>query len=75
MVELPGGTADPEDAATRNRAFRDYVRARIASHGGIVSAHAGSASAAIFGAPVAHDDDAVRAVSAARAGISNWPEP
>jgi class 3 adenylate cyclase len=73
MVELPGGTADLEDSAARNRAFRDYVRARIAAHCGIVSAHAGSASPAIFGAPVAHDDDAVRAVSAARAVIGNWP--
>jgi DNA-binding SARP family transcriptional activator/tetratricopeptide (TPR) repeat protein len=73
MVELPGGTADPEDTAARNRAFRDHVRARIAAHGGIISGHAGGASAAIFGAPVAHDDDVVRAISAARAVIGGWP--
>jgi DNA-binding SARP family transcriptional activator/tetratricopeptide (TPR) repeat protein len=73
MVELPGGTADPEDTAARNRAFRDHVRARIAAHGGIVSAHAGGTSAGIFGAPVARDDDIVRAVSAARAIIGGWP--
>src|SRR5215469_12663757 len=73
MVELPGGTADPEDAAVRNRAFRDHVRGRIAAHGGIVSLHAGGPSAAIFGAPVAHDDDVVRAISAARAVIGDWP--
>src|SRR5215469_3729333 len=73
IVELPGGTADPEDTAARNRAFRDHVRARIAAHGGIISGHAGGASAAIFGAPVAHDDDVVRAISAARAVIGGWP--
>lgn len=73
MVELPGGTTDPEDTAARNRAFRDHVRARIAAHGGIVSAHVGGPSAAIFGAPVAHDDDVVRAISAARAVIGGWP--
>jgi DNA-binding SARP family transcriptional activator/tetratricopeptide (TPR) repeat protein len=73
MIELPDGTADPEDSAGRNRAFRDHVRARIATHGGIVSAHAGGTSAAIFGAPVAHDDDVARAITAARAVISGWP--
>jgi DNA-binding SARP family transcriptional activator/tetratricopeptide (TPR) repeat protein len=73
MVELPGGTADPEDTAACDRAFRDHVRARIAAHGGIISAHAGGPSAAIFGAPVAHDDDVVRAITAARAVISGWP--
>jgi DNA-binding SARP family transcriptional activator/tetratricopeptide (TPR) repeat protein len=73
LVDLPDATADPEDTAARNRAFRNHVRACIAAHGGIVSAHAGGPSAAIFGAPVAHDDDIVRAISAARAVISGWP--
>ena len=73
MVELPGGTADPEDTEARNRSFRDHLRARIAAHGGIISAHAGGSSAAIFGATVAHDDDVMRAISAARAVIGGWP--
>ena len=73
LVELPGGTTDPEDTAARNRAFRDHVRAHIAAHGGIISAHVGGPSAAIFGAPVAHDDDVVRAISATRAVIGGWP--
>jgi DNA-binding SARP family transcriptional activator/class 3 adenylate cyclase len=73
MVELPGATADPEDTAARDRAFRDHVRARIAAHGGIISAYVGGPSVAIFGAPVAHDDDVVRAISAARAVIGGWP--
>jgi DNA-binding SARP family transcriptional activator len=72
MLELPGGTADPEDTAAQNRAFREHVRDRIAVHGGVVCGHTGGTSVAIFGAPVAHEDDAVRAISAARAVVGQW---
>jgi DNA-binding SARP family transcriptional activator/tetratricopeptide (TPR) repeat protein len=72
MLELPGGAADPEDTAARSRAFREHVRDRIAAHGGVVCGHTGATSVAIFGAPVAHEDDAVRAISAARAVAGQW---
>jgi DNA-binding SARP family transcriptional activator/class 3 adenylate cyclase len=73
MLELPGGAADPEDTAARNRAFHDHVRDRIAAHGGVVCATTGGTSVAIFGAPVAHEDDPVRAINAARAVVGEWP--
>src|SRR5215469_4857896 len=72
-LELPGSAADPEEVAAQNEAFRDHVRDRIVAHGGVVCVHAGATSVAIFGAPVAHDDDAARAIRAARAALSDWP--
>ena len=73
VVELPGGAADPEQVAEQNRAFRDHVRDRVVAYGGVVCAVTGGTIVAIFGAPVAHEDDAVRAVRAVRAAIRDWP--
>jgi DNA-binding SARP family transcriptional activator/tetratricopeptide (TPR) repeat protein len=73
VLELPGGAADPEEVAAHNRSFHDLVRDRIVAHGGVICAQTGGTIMAIFGAPVAHEDDSVRAVRAARAVIGDWP--
>src|SRR5262249_44535016 len=69
----PGGAPDPEELAAQNHVFRDHVRDRVVAHGGVVCAGTGGTSLAVFGAPVAHEDDAVRAIRAAMAGIGDWP--
>jgi class 3 adenylate cyclase len=57
---------DPEDwAAVMNGAFA-FMNASVARYGGTVSRLMGDAVLALFGAPVAHEDDAERAV---RAGL------
>jgi class 3 adenylate cyclase/tetratricopeptide (TPR) repeat protein len=57
---------DPEDwTAIMNRAF-GFMNAAVAKYGGTVSRLMGDAVLALFGAPVAHEDDAERAV---RAGL------
>jgi DNA-binding SARP family transcriptional activator/tetratricopeptide (TPR) repeat protein len=73
VFELTGGAADPEEVAAQNGAFRGHVRDRVVSHGGVVCADSGGTRVAVFGAPVAHEDDAVRAIRAARAVIGDWP--
>ena len=58
--------ADPEDVRARIRPYHERVRADIEAHGGTVEKFVGDAVMAAFGAPVAHEDDAERAV---RAGL------
>jgi class 3 adenylate cyclase/tetratricopeptide (TPR) repeat protein len=57
---------DPEDwAVVMNGAFA-FMNASVARYGGTVSRLMGDAVLALFGAPIAHEDDAERAV---RAGL------
>jgi class 3 adenylate cyclase len=70
FVDLVGFTAhaeklDPEDVRAILRPYHDRVRAEIESFGGVVEKFIGDAVMGIFGAPVAHGDDAERAVRAA----------
>ena len=58
--------ADPEDVRSRIRPYYARVRAAIEAHGGMVENFVGDAVMAVFGSPVAHEDDAERAV---RAGL------
>ena len=58
--------ADPEDVRAMLVPYHTRVKSEIESFGGIVEKFIGDAVMAVFGAPVAHGDDAERAV---RAGL------
>jgi class 3 adenylate cyclase/tetratricopeptide (TPR) repeat protein len=70
FVDLVGFTAtsekaDPEDVRARLRPYHARVKQEIERFGGTVEKFVGDAVMAVFGAPVSHEDDAERAVSAA----------
>jgi len=67
FVDLVGFTgrsdrADPEDVRATLRPYHERVKADIERFGGTVEKFIGDAVMAVFGAPVAHEDDAERAV-------------
>src|ERR671934_3025705 len=71
FCDLVGFTAaseqqDPEDVRARIRPYHARLRAEIERYDGTVEKFVGDAVMAAFGAPVAHEDDAERAV---RAGL------
>jgi class 3 adenylate cyclase/tetratricopeptide (TPR) repeat protein len=72
FADLVGFTAraerlDPEDVRALLTAYHDCVRAELERHGGTVENLVGDGVMALFGAPVAHEDDPERAVRAALA--------
>ena len=76
FVDLVGFTAqaerlDPEDVRGVLSPYHARVRAELERHGGTVEKFIGDAVMAVFGAPVAHEDDPERAVRAALA-IRDW---
>jgi len=76
FVDLVGFTArseqlDPEDVRSLLTPYHSRVRDELQRHGGTVEKFIGDAVMAVFGAPVAHEDDAERAVRAALA-IRDW---
>lgn len=67
FVDLVGFTgrsdqADPEDVRATLRPYHERAKADIERFGGTVEKFIGDAVMAVFGAPVAHEDDAERAV-------------
>ena len=58
--------ADPEDVRARLRPYHASLRHELERYGGTVEKFIGDAVMAVFGAPVAHEDDPERAV---RAGL------
>ncbi len=71
FVDLVGSTAradgaDPEDVRELLALYHDSAKRRIEDYGGVLEKFIGDAVVAVFGAPVAHGDDAERAV---RAGL------
>jgi class 3 adenylate cyclase len=60
-----GDSLDPEDARILLRRYYDIARETVAEHGGILEKFIGDAVVAVFGFPLAHDDDPQRALSAA----------
>ena len=57
--------ADPEDVIARLRVYHAHLRRELERLGGTVEKFIGDAVVAVFGAPVAHEDDPERAVRAA----------
>jgi class 3 adenylate cyclase/tetratricopeptide (TPR) repeat protein len=76
FCDLVGSTAraegaDPEDVRALLSAYHERVRSELERFGGTVEKFIGDAVMALFGAPVAHEDDPERAVRAALA-IRDW---
>jgi class 3 adenylate cyclase len=72
FADLVGFTAraeslDPEDVEAILRPYHERLRRELEQRGGTVEKFIGDAVMAVFGAPVAHEDDAERAVRAALA--------
>src|ERR1700757_1161098 len=70
FCDVTGSTAlgerlDPESFRQGMRRYFDAARRVIARHGGTVEKFIGDAVMAVFGVPVLHEDDALRAVRAA----------
>ena len=72
FCDLVGFTAraermDPEDVRRLLQPYHSRVRGELERYGGTVEKFIGDAVMAVFGAPIAHEDDAERAVRAALA--------
>ncbi len=70
FCDLTGSTAlgdrtDPEALRATMRGYYDEMRTILERHGGTVEKFVGDAVMAVFGVPVAREDDALRAVRAA----------
>src|SRR5436189_1054993 len=76
FADLVGFTAraeqlDPEDVEALLDPYHERLRSELERRGGTVEKFIGDAVMALFGAPVAHEDDPERAVRASLA-IRDW---
>src|SRR5438105_7351155 len=76
FADLVGFTAraealDPEDVEAILQPYHERLRSELERFGGTVEKFIGDAVVALFGAPVAHEDDPERAVRAALS-IRDW---
>src|SRR5436189_4505 len=80
FADLVGFTAraeslDPEDVEAILRPYHERLRSELERRGGTVEKFIGDAVMALFGAPIAHEDDPERAVRAALAIREAGSEP
>ncbi len=68
-----GERLDAESVREMMLRYFDEMRQAVERHGGTVEKFIGDAVMAVFGVPVAHEDDAVRAVRAALEMRVGWP--
>src|SRR5512144_2744642 len=78
FADLAGSTdvgerLDPEALRDLQTRYFDAMRRALERHGGTVEKYIGDAVMAVFGIPVLHEDDAVRAVRAAWELLSELP--
>lgn len=65
--------ADPEDVRARVRPFHALVRRGVAATGGTIARVVGDGVMAVWGYPIAHEDDALRAIRSALAIVDGLP--
>ena len=80
FVDLVGFTTlsedrDPEDTRELLSRYFEVARRIVGGHGGTIEKFIGDAVMAVWGAPVAHEDDAERAVRAAMELVAAVPRP
>jgi class 3 adenylate cyclase len=69
-----GESVDPEAFCALLARYFDRMKRTVKGYGGTVEKFIGDAVMAVFGVPVTHEDDALRAVSAAAAMRDALPE-
>src|SRR6188472_175845 len=69
-----GETTDPEALRALLARYFERMKAIVERHGGTVEKFIGDAVMAVFGVPVVHEDDAVRALRAALEMREAFPE-
>src|SRR5215212_3586620 len=69
-----GESADPESLRALLARYFEQMRAIVERHGGTVEKFVGDAVMAVFGVPVLHEDDALRALRAAAEMRDALPE-
>src|SRR6476469_6534568 len=69
-----GESTDPEALRALLARYFERMRGIVEAHGGTVEKFIGDAVMAVFGVPLAHEDDALRACRAALEMRENFPE-